>query len=193
MKKIISCFGMLSIMGVCLTGSVPEEEPPKELKVIETKVNYQTSIKSPVDQIKEEVRYTAHWNEECNDNTIQISQEDAQRLMKIAFSEGGNQGVQGQLMIMQTVWNRVLSDQFPDSIKAVIEQPSQFSSVSDGRYQKAEPTAETHLALAEFEKNLSHDENLIGFETVDNGKCLLSYFDFYVTYKDHNFYTSKKD
>ena len=180
-------------MGVCLTGSVPEKEPPKELEVIETKVNFQTKIKSPVDQIKEEIRYTAHWNEECSDNTIQISQEDAQRLMKIAFSEGGNQGIQGQLMIMQTVWNRVLSDKFPDSIKEVIEQPSQFSSVSDGRYQKAEPTAETHLALAEFEKNLSHDENLIGFETVDNGESLLSYFDFYVTYKDHNFYTTKKD
>lgn len=179
-------------MGVCLTGSVPEEEPLKEIEVIKTKVNFQT-YPSPVDLIKEEVHYTTNWDEKGNDNTIQISQEDAQMLMKIAFSEGGNQGVQGQLMIMQTVWNRVLSDQFPDSIKEVIEQPSQFSSVSDGRYQKAEPTAETHLALAEFEKNLSHDENLIGFETVDNGKCLLSYFDFYTTYKDHNFYTSKKD
>ncbi len=192
MKKIISCFGMLSIMGVCLTGSVPEEEPPKEIEVIETKVYFQT-YPSPVDLIKEEVHYTTNWDEKGNDNTIQISQEDAQMLMKIAFSEGGNQGVQGQLMIMQTVWNRVLSDQFPDSIKEVIEQPSQFSSVTDGRYQKAEPTAETHQALAEFEKILSHDENLIGFETIDNGESLLSYFDFYTTYKDHNFYTTKKD
>lgn len=169
-----------------------EIKPLVPIEKTETTVYFPT-YPSVIDLLKEEIHETRHWDENCSDNTIQVTQEDAVRLMKIAVSEGGNQGVSGQLLIMQTVWNRVNSDLFPDSIQSVIEQPHQFSSVDDGRYQSAEPSWESHIALAEFEKNLSHDENLIGFETVDNGESLLSYFDFYETYKDHNFYTLKKD
>lgn len=149
----------------------------------------------PIILLQNEVRETKNWEDRGEDTTIQISQEDADRLMRIAYAEGGNQGVEGQLMIMETVWNRVQSDLeiFPDTIQEVIEQKNAFSSVSVGTYQTAEPNWESHVALAEFEKNKNLDSNLIGFETVKNGKTLLQYFDFYLVYKDHNFYKLKLD
>lgn len=139
-----------------------------------------------------DIHKTEHWEEHCIDNALQISQEDAQRLMRIAYAEGGNQGVQGQLMIMQTIINRVKDSAFPDTIKEVILQDGQFSSVSDGRYFDVTPNTDSHLALAELEKNISQDENLIGFETNSNGKTLLKYFDYYTVHKDHTFYQKKK-
>ena len=181
------------MLGCCLYFSLDTEAEEVEE---ETPVEIVETIKIIPDAeilAKEYVRATPDWDKDCSDDTLKLSYEDAQRLLKIAYAEGGDQGIQGQLMIMQTVWNRVLSNKFPNTIKAVIEQPSQFSSVSNGHYEKAVPTVETHLALAEFEKNLSNDENPIGFETVDNGTSLLSYFDFYTTYKDHNFYKLKND
>lgn len=145
-----------------------------------------------ISYLKELITHTQHWEENCCDSTIQISYEDAQRLMKIAYAEAGNQGIDGQLIIMQTVWNRVQSPDFPDSIKEVIEQPGQFQSYKTGMYDRAEPTAETHEALAQFESNKKHDNRVIAFETSANGRSLEKHFDFLFTLKDHDFYGQKK-
>lgn len=141
--------------------------------------------------LKDEIRYTRHWDEGCSDNTIQVTYEEAQMLMQIAYSEAGNQGVEGQLAVMEVVWNRVNSDNFPDSIKEVIEQPGHFSSVSNGTYYTLTPNVDSHLALAEFEKNLHPDDNVIGFESNSNGSLLLQYYDFYEVIGDHTFYKLK--
>jgi hypothetical protein len=42
-----------------------------------------------------DIHKTEHFEEHCTDNALQVTQEDAQRLMQIAYAEGGNQGVQG--------------------------------------------------------------------------------------------------
>ena len=173
MKKVISLMGIFFVLSTGITANC--ESP------------------DVVELLKDEVRFTQNWETDCSDTTIQISYEDAQRLMKIATAEGGNQGTEGMLLIMQTIWNRVQSDDFPDTIKGVIEQKNAFTSVTRGTYQEAEPTYEAHLALAEFEKNLNHDPKLIGFETTKNGERLLAYFDYYKTYQDHTFYQKKKD
>ena len=182
MKRLAFVAGML----LCLTTPIKAKEPPQ---IIETT----PIIPNPVILLQDEVTVTANWEDRGEDNTIQISADDADRLLRIAYCEAGNQGIQGQLMVMQTIWNRVQSEQFPNTIQEVIEQSSQFSSVSNGSYYKAVPTGETHLALAEFEKNLNHDSNLIGFETNSNGATLLKYFDFYTVYGDHTFYKNKKE
>lgn len=101
-----------------------------------------------ISNLKNLIRYTQHWNEECSDETIQISYEDAQRLMKIAFAEAGSQGVEGQLRVMQVVWNRVQSPEYPDTIEKVISQPFQFETFTNGMYEDAEPNTDSHLALA---------------------------------------------
>jgi len=146
--------------------------------------------------ISTNAKYEAPEAEKCernvNDTTIEVSYEDAQRLMKIAFAEGGNQGIDGQRLIMEVVWNRVKSPDYPNTIFGVISQRSQFTSYSTGRYDRVIPTTETHLALAEFEKNLNSDKNIIGFETTNNSGTLLKYFDYAYTFRDHDFYVEKQ-
>ena len=83
---------------------------------------------------------------------VEITYDEAQDLLKIAAAEGGNQGVYGQLLIMIVIMNRVSSSEFPNSISEVIRQDGQFESVTNGMFNVAEPTADTHLALAELEK-----------------------------------------
>ena len=189
-KRLIQIMGIfLCLQSFYMTAGaeeIPIDEPEK-IEIVDT-IPIEPDV---ITLLKEEVRYTQHWDEGCYDDTIQLSQSDAEVLLKIAWSEGGNQGIQGQLRIMQTVWNRVLSDDFPNTIEGVVLQGGQFSSVTNKSYFRATPTWETHIALAEFEKNKSHDDNLIGFETVDNGSVLLSYFDFYEVYGDHIFYKLK--
>jgi hypothetical protein len=153
----------------------------------------QTTPIIPDASILADVRYTQDWDANTSDNTIQISYQDAQRLMKIAAAEAGNQGVEGQLKVMEVVWNRVLSDNYPDTIEGVITQPNRFSSYTNGMYDAAVPTSDTHLALAEFEKNIDLNKEIIGFETVANHKSLEKYFDYSFTVGDHDFYVEKKE
>ena len=198
MKKLISLCGVFVMLMCCIFISdtskaqeLPKEEINKEpIEIIET-IPIQPDV---ISLLEEEIHETQNWDTDCEDNTKQISYEEAQMLMKIAYSEAGNQGVEGQLKIMETVWNRAVSDDFPETntIEEVLRQPGQFESFTNGKYDAAEPNVDSHLALAEFEKNLNHDDNPVGFETVNNGNVLLRHFDFYKIVGDHVFYKVKK-
>lgn len=122
---------------------------------------------------------------------IEVSYEDAQMLMKIAQAEAGNQGIEGMSAVMCVVLNRVMNDNYPDTIEEVIKQPYQFESYTNGMFDNAEPSTDCHLALAQVERGLSTDKEIIGFETVENGESLTRYFDYAYTIKDHNFYVPK--
>ena len=87
--------------------------------------------------------------------------------------------------------NRLASDEYPNTIKEIIEQPHQFETWSNGEYEKAEPNVDSHLALAKLESNKDTDTEIIGFETVSNGEVLTQWFDMAYTYQNHNFYKKK--
>lgn len=143
-----------------------------------------------VEMLKEEVRYTQHWDEGCSDHTIQLTQYEAYLLMAIASTEGLNQGEFGMLLIMETIINRVNSPYFPGTVYDVVSQPGQFASFTSGAYLHAKITPEVHTALARLEANNNLDTNPVAFERKDCGS-LLDFFDFYMEYKDHVFYKLK--
>ena len=105
---------------------------------------------------------------ENTNGIVELDIEDAQLLMKLAWSEAGNQGIEGQLVIMNVVMNRVVDENFPDNVKDVIYQKLgnyyQFSVVGNGVFQNAEPTEETHLALAELESGKDVSQGTLFFE-----------------------------
>lgn len=148
-------------------------------------------IPNPVILLQGEVRETKDWETDCSDSTIELDYEDAQRMLKIAQAEAGDQGVEGQLRVMQVCYNRVQSPDYPNSLEAVISQPHQFESYRNGSYAKAEPTEDTHKALALFEANKNSDNRIIAFETSVNGRSLERYFSFLYTFKDHDFFGEK--
>ena len=121
----------------------------------------------------------------------EFTYEEAQLLLRVAQAEAGNQGVDGMWLVMSVVLNRVADEDWPDTIREVIYQTSQFSSVSDGHFDAAEISPEAHEALAKIETGDVAPE-IIGFETVDstvNDK----YFDQAFVHKDHKFYVKKSE
>ena len=61
-------------------------------------------------------------------------------------AEAGNQGLKGKRLVCAVILNRVDSDDFPNTVEEVINQPRQFSVVSDGRINKVSVTEETYTA-----------------------------------------------
>ena len=128
------------------------------------------------------------WAYQPDNSVIEISYEDAQLLLKVAWCEAGNQGTVGQWLIMCTVLNRVESEDFPDTVKEVIYQEGQFSTAS--YLDSATPTAETHEALAYLEQG-NKAEKIIAFESAKS-QSLEKYFWRAFEYRDHVFYTMKQ-
>lgn len=178
MRRVILSIGIFSAL--FLNASIPTTN----IKPIPVAPNV-------VSLAEKEVHCTKGWDQDTEDTTIAISYEDAQYLMKIAYAEGGNQGITGQFLIMNVVFNRVISEDYPNTIYEVITQQGQFESYQNGMYEAAEPTAETHLALAELEKGKDLNAEIIAFETVANHKSLEKYFKYSFTYKGHDFYAQK--
>ena len=181
MKKLIQIIGLFLLTYSCYLSTIEAPVVKARASIIETI----PITADPVTLLKDEIKSTV-WDKDCTDTTLQFSQEDAERLMKIAWAEAGNQGIKGQLLVMEVVVNRVNSDIYPDNVWDVIRTTG-FQSYTAGTYDKATPTWETHMALAELEKNRDLNTEIIAFEYYKN-KALTDYFDYSFTYKEHDFY-----
>ena len=131
--------------------------------------------------------------------TVELTFEEAQLLMKIAQAEAGNQGPDGMWLVMSVVLNRVRDESFPNSITDVVYQKArtkkgntvhQFSSVADKRIEEQTVLSkEAHEALARIESGDVAAE-IIAFEVKDS-TALDKYFKYAFTFRDHRFYTKK--
>ena len=74
---------------------------------------------------------------------IKYTDEDYQVLLRIVQAEAGICDPKGKILVADVNINRVLSGKFPDSVKAVVYQPSQFQPVSNGTINTVKVTAET--------------------------------------------------
>ena len=189
MKKALSVWGILTALGLCTisnitTYEVEIVEPPKWEKipeVIETKelpIEHHDLILhyDPIEPMYQPREY---------------SYREAQMLMRIAQAEAGNQGIFGMELVMMVVLNRVEDEAFPNTIEGVIFQEGQFQPVDDGRYWEVEISPEAHLALADIEKGIPLDEEVVAFEITSNRKSLERYFTYCYTEGSHDFYMAK--
>ena len=80
-------------------------------------------------------------------NYLPIDEYEMHLLAKIAMAEAEGESLEGKVLVMNVVLNRVHSQQFPDTIEEVIFQKNQFSPIIDGRFDKVTPNDECWEAL----------------------------------------------
>lgn len=90
---------------------------------------------------------------------LTVTDEEIDILGSVIRAEAGNQSFLGQKAVAEVVLNRVLSPQFPDTIKEVVYQKGQFSTTSV--LAKYPPTEEQYAVIdvvfAESEPSLPGD------------------------------------
>lgn len=59
---------------------------------------------------------------------ITVSEEDERLLEAILWAEANNQSFEGQKAVIEVIFNRVLSDEWPDTIYDVLSQRGQFAT-----------------------------------------------------------------
>lgn len=115
-----------------------------------------------------------------------FTEQESLVLQKIAIAEAGIEGIGGMTFVMQTVINRMESEDFPDTIYDVISEPGQFSTFSNGSYEKAETTENSKKAL-ELLKVLGNQGQLY-FEITSEDSWQYRNLHRLFTYRNHTFY-----
>ena len=74
---------------------------------------------------------------------VPLSQEDYQILLRIVQAEAGICDDTGKVLVANVILNRVKNNQFPNTIKDVVYQKSQFSPVANGTINTCKVTPQT--------------------------------------------------
>lgn len=97
--------------------------------------------------------------------SLKFGYDDALILHKISVAEAGTESVEGMALIMLVVLNRMHSDEFPDSIYDIIHQKKQFTPVSNGSYEKAQPNEKSKMAMELILNGWDESNGALYFET----------------------------
>lgn len=187
MKKYIygGYFCFVAILGVILFPMANSSIEVKELKfeAIEEQMegNYEVTAEEIMNELVRETEVKE--SEEPG-----ISYEDAQLLMQIGVAEAEGDRVEGQAMVMAVIINRVNDPRFPNTIKEVIFQEGQFSSTTDGRYDRAVINSDSHEALAEIEMGNYDWVDALYFENCNSPSWQAKECTYLYTVGHHRFY-----
>jgi len=99
-------------------------------------------------------------------NAKSIPEDDKNLLAKLCLAEAEGETTLGKRLVIDTVLNRVDSDDFPDTVEDVIFDPSQFTSVNNGRLKKCGLDDEI-MNLIEEEIECRTNEEVIFFNNTN--------------------------
>lgn len=139
-------FGLLNTdsEGQHLAGALLEADVrEKQRKQAAAQTQVETLQKQILKERQEEEARKKAEEERRAARRIKYTDEDYQVLLRIVQAEAGICDPKGKILVADVIINRVLSGKFPDSVKAVVYQPSQFQPVSNGTINTVKVTAET--------------------------------------------------
>lgn len=133
------------------TSNIKEEESTKGAPtgmVSLQNVGMATNIES----VSEPIVITCTWN-----RAIEFTQSELELLYTTVYCESGDQELEAQIMVAQTILNRILSDKYPDTLRGVVYQRNaegkpQFAVINWSDFEDRGWTEDTkaavHYALA---------------------------------------------
>ena len=131
-----------------ITGSTYEQSQVDDIYVSQIVTDTQQVIQQNIEEVVDESATSQLY--ETNFHSIMSCDwdaDDSYLLAKIAMAEAEGEDTEGKAYVIMVVLNRMLSDEFPDTIEGVIFQDNQFSPVSNGRFDSVEPNDDCWSAL----------------------------------------------
>lgn len=119
---------------------------------------------------------------------ISMSDEEYELLKRIVAAESQTQELEGRKAVVEVIFNRVLSDDFPDTVKGVLSQKGQFSTwrMRNASWVVPELATEAIEAVIEDGRTILPDTEYLFFS---RGKS--RYAKDYIKIQDHWFERAK--
>lgn len=105
-----------------------------ETEAIEVKVDFEET------EEQEEQEYQNRWG-------IQLTEEEIDLLAKILWVEARGESEAGQKAVVEVVFNRMVSEEFPDTLYDVLSQKKPVQFASWKLRDKAEPTEKEYTSI----------------------------------------------
>lgn len=119
---------------------------------------------------------------------LKLSKEEIEIIEKIVFIESRNQPFEGQVAVSNVILNRIISNQFPNSLKEVIFQKDQFCSAKNLSKVSEVPEAIKNAVKESFIKDVSNGSLFfLNPEEAENSWCQRNK-QFVMRIGDHIFY-----
>ncbi len=88
--------------------------------------------------------------------------EEIQLISQLVMAEAEGEPLEGKRYVIDVIFNRVDSDEFPDTIEEVIFQTNQFECLDNGRFDRCEPNPELYDLIL-FEREYRTDKQVLYF------------------------------
>lgn len=133
----------------------------------------------------------------ASDTVIAVSAEEVTMLERIVQAEAEGEDMVGKILIANVIFNRIVDEEFPDSVEEVIFQKShgdyQFSPVDNGRYWDVDISDETAEAVRRALDGEDYSKGALYFiarkrTTSDSAKWFDNNLDWLFRHGGHEFY-----
>ena len=110
-----------------------------------------TGMAEAVDKLNENIVVRCTWSD------IELTQSELELLYTTVYCESGGEELEAQIMVAQTILNRMLSDKYPDTLRGIVYQRNaegkpQFAVINwpdfESRGWSEDAMAAVHYALA---------------------------------------------
>lgn len=137
----------------------------------ETETDKDVFIPDPIQYVEDDEPEPIEYEEPelVEPESEDVPTEDIQLLALVTMAEAEGESDYGKRLVISTILNRVDSEYFPDTIKEVIYQPNQFTSMWNGRTDRVEVTPEV-LELVECELQERTNYEVMFFTAGSYGK-----------------------
>lgn len=178
-----------------------KQEIKAELKAETRRVNAQIVQEAKEREATEKARFLAEQEEKRRleeeakrkAGAVSVSEEDYQVLLKIVQAEAGICDDKGKILVANVILNRVKSSEFPNSVRSVVYEPSQFSPVSNGSINSVKVSAETKDCVDRALAGEDYSDGALYFMYRRGSRSgAVSWFDSHLTYlfrhENHEFF-----
>ncbi len=164
------------------------EESKAEIERINTKIAMEEEAKRQAEEAAEEAKKAAEEaakkaEKEKAAHSTSVNQDDYQVLLKIVQAEAGICDDKGKILVANVIINRVKSGKFPDTVKGVVYEPSQFSPVSNGSINSVKVTDDTKQCVDRALAGEDYSDGALYFMYRGGSRRgAISWFDSHLTY-----------
>lgn len=165
MKRMIMITSCCMIYACCLftgkeimTGKQYILHESKSMTILQRKeIEVKRNIKD-VPVVTSVIEETEEIEEEIEEDSIQVTEEEYELLLKLIYSEANVETYECQKKVVYVVLNRLYDSEFPDTIYDVVYQKNQFQPTRNGAIEKAQPNEVNEMALIDALQNYGKDD-----------------------------------
>lgn len=167
------------------------EESKAEIERINTKIAMEEEAKRQAEEAAKKAEEAKKAAEEAAmkaekekaAHSTSVNQDDYQVLLKIVQAEAGICDDKGKILVANVIINRVKSGKFPDTVKGVVYEPSQFSPVSNGSINSVKVTDDTKQCVDRALAGEDYSDGALYFMNRGGSRRgAISWFDSHLTY-----------